>query len=88
MLAPTSINRSPGLRKSRANRASSGSVRPAAATSPDKAGAQTDAPVIALDIVARTLGGGVFVRDTVIRLNAANPKGYVVLDWRRGEPAQ
>jgi general secretion pathway protein K len=63
-------------------------TRPAAATSPDKAGAQTDASVIGLDIVAHTLGGGVFVRDAVVRLDAANPKGYVVLDWRRGERAE
>jgi general secretion pathway protein K len=61
------------------------SIQPVAATGPNKAVAQADAPVIGLDIVARTAGGGVFVREAIVRLDTANPKGYVVLDWRRGE---
>ena len=49
--------------------------------------ATPDNPVIALDVTARSSSGGVFVRHAVLRLDPAAPKGYVVLDWRRGELA-
>ena len=42
-------------------------------------------PVIALEVTARTPGGGVFVREAVLRLDPSASKGYVVLDWRRGD---
>ena len=43
-----------------------------------------DAPIIALHVMARASGGGIFVREAVIRLDPMAPKGYAVLDWRRG----
>jgi general secretion pathway protein K len=43
--------------------------------------------VMELDVLAEAKGGGVFVRHAVVRLDASKPKGYVVLDWRRGELA-
>jgi general secretion pathway protein K len=30
--------------------------------------------------------GGIFVRHAVIKIDDSKPKGYAVLDWRRGEP--
>src|SRR5262245_13123942 len=42
-------------------------------------------PIINIDVIARAAGGGVFVRHAVLRLDPAVPKGYVVLDWRRGD---
>ncbi len=44
-------------------------------------------PVIALDVIARTSTGGIFVRHAVLRIDPSKPKGYMVLDWRRGELA-
>jgi hypothetical protein len=41
--------------------------------------------VVRLVVTARASNGGLFVRDTVLRLDLDNPKGYVVLDWRRGD---
>jgi hypothetical protein len=38
-------------------------------------------------VTARIFTGGVFVRDAVLRLYPGAPKGYVVLDWRRGDLA-
>jgi general secretion pathway protein K len=42
-------------------------------------------PVIAVEVIAHSSSGGVFVRQAVLRLNPASPKGYAVLDWRRGD---
>lgn len=36
-------------------------------------------------VTARASNGGVFVRDAVLQLVSDSPKGYVVLDWRRGD---
>ena len=44
-----------------------------------------DMPVIAVEVTARSSSGGVFVRHAVLRIDATVPKGYVVLDWRRGD---
>ncbi len=53
----------------------------------EDAAAASDMPVIALDVIARSSNGGVFVRNAVLRLDRAAPKGFVVLDWRRGDLA-
>jgi general secretion pathway protein K len=39
-------------------------------------------------VTARASSGGVFVRDAVLQLDFDNPKGYIVLDWRRGDVAE
>ena len=41
--------------------------------------------IVRVVVTARASNGGVFVRDAVLQLDFANPKGYVVLDWRRGD---
>jgi general secretion pathway protein K len=41
--------------------------------------------IVRFEIVARISGGGVFVREAVLKLPADHPKGYVVLDWQRGD---
>ena len=43
-----------------------------------------DDEIVGLEITARSSDGGVFVRNAVVKLASDNPKGYVVLDWRRG----
>ena len=55
-----------------------------AATPAEGAADASDTPVIGLDVIARSSNGGVFVRHAVLRLDRS-PKGYVVLDWRRGD---
>ena len=42
-------------------------------------------PVIAMDVTARSSSRGVFVRHAVLRIDSSAPKGYIVLDWRRGD---
>ena len=64
---------------------SSGAAPDAGAAMPDAM--KADQPVIAIDVTARSTRGGVFVRHAVLRLDPANPKGYAVLDWRRGDIA-
>jgi general secretion pathway protein K len=46
------------------------------------------APVVRVEIVAQTPDGGLFVRQAVVRLDAAAPKSYQVLDWQRGDLAK
>jgi general secretion pathway protein K len=41
--------------------------------------------IVRLSVTARASNGGVFVRDAVLKLDSDHPKGYVVLDWRRGD---
>jgi general secretion pathway protein K len=41
--------------------------------------------IVRLSVTARASNGGVFVRDAVLKLGSDHPKGYVVLDWRRGD---
>ena len=36
-------------------------------------------------VTARASNGGVFVRDVILELDSDSSKGYVVLDWRRGD---
>ena len=43
-----------------------------------------DDEIVRLEITARSSDGGVFVRSAVVKLDSESPKGYVVLDWRRG----
>jgi general secretion pathway protein K len=43
------------------------------------------ARIFAVEATARAASGGIFVREAVIRIAPTAPKGYVVLDWRRGE---
>jgi general secretion pathway protein K len=45
---------------------------------------QSTNAIIALDVTARTVNGGTFVRHAVLRIDPGSPKGYVVLEWRRG----
>jgi len=45
------------------------------------------AEVLDLEITARSSDGGVFVRHAVVRLDPAKQRGYVVLDWSRGNQA-
>jgi general secretion pathway protein K len=53
----------------------------------DAATASDDAPVLTLQVTAHTPAGGVFVRHAVLRIDPRTPKGYVVLDWGRGNLA-
>jgi general secretion pathway protein K len=46
-----------------------------------------DAVVVSVEVIAQLAAGSVFVRHAVLRLDPANPKGYEVLDWRRGDLA-
>lgn len=47
------------------------------------------APLVTeIEVTARGSDGGVFLRDCVVRIDPANPKGYAVLDWRRGDLAE
>ena len=39
-------------------------------------------------VTARASNGGVFVRDAVLQLDSDSSKGYVVLEWRRGDLAE
>lgn len=39
---------------------------------------------VAIASIARTDRGAIFVRDAVIRVDSAQPKGYVALRWARG----
>jgi general secretion pathway protein K len=55
---------------------------PEATARPAHAG---DEEIALLDITARAFNGGVFVRYAVLKLGTSHPKGYVVLDWRRGD---
>ena len=45
---------------------------------------KSDMAVAAVEIIAKPIAGGLYVRHAVLRMDPANPKGYVVLDWRRG----
>ncbi|HXJ03318.1 MAG TPA: hypothetical protein VNH44_19015, partial [Micropepsaceae bacterium] len=70
--------------------AASGQPMPAAAqaadgTMPDPM--KTDQPVIDIEVTAQTSTAGTFVRHAVVRLDPGKPKGYAVLDWRRGNLA-
>ncbi len=58
----------------------------AAATSsaPANSSDANEKPVIEVTSVGRSGSGGVFVRIAVLRLDTDDPKGYAVLDWRRG----
>ena len=38
----------------------------------------------AIEAVAHSVDGGTFFRYAVVRLDPKNPKGYVVLEWKRG----
>ena len=51
---------------------------------PSDAG-MSDEDLVRLVITARASTGGLFVRDAVLRLDLSSLKGYVVLDWRRGD---
>lgn len=43
-------------------------------------------PTVAeIQVTARTRDGGLYLRDCVVQIDPANAKGYVVLDWRRGD---
>jgi general secretion pathway protein K len=58
-------------------------------SAPQAAGAaaaagDADAPIVTIEAIGKGLDGGTFVRRAVVKLDFANPKGYVVLDWRRG----
>ena len=57
----------------------------AAQTNTAAAKPKSDVPIVALNIVARSADGGVFVREAVIRIDPSAPKGYAVLAWRRGD---
>jgi len=54
----------------------------------EQADAQSPSDILSLKITAREPGGGVFVRNAVVRIDPRNLKGYVVLDWRRGALAE
>jgi general secretion pathway protein K len=47
-------------------------------------GGVSNEDVVRVVVTARASTSGVFVRDAVLQLDSTNPKGYVVLDWRRG----
>ncbi len=51
----------------------------------DRPAGASDEDFVRLVVTARASNGGLFVRDAVLKLNSDNPKGYVVLDWRRGD---
>jgi general secretion pathway protein K len=50
--------------------------------------ATTDKPeetIVEIEVNALAAGGGIFVRQAVLKIDPASRTGYVVLDWRRGE---
>lgn len=65
----------------------------AAATNPDPTNPAASTPpssgaperVVSVEVTARLPGGGAFVRDAVVKLDSASPKGYELRDWRRGD---
>ena len=40
--------------------------------------------IVTIDATGRSFDGGTYVRRAVVKLDFDNPKGYAVLDWRRG----
>jgi general secretion pathway protein K len=48
---------------------------------------QSAAPTVIVEVQVTAYGndGGVYVRDAVVRLDPDESRGYVVLDWRRGD---
>ncbi len=70
------------------NAAPSAALPPAAAPAPEApgaAGANATEAVVDVEVTAESIGGGVFVRHAVLRLDTNAPKGFVVLDWRHGD---
>ena len=53
-------------------------------SSPGQARPEGDAHMISVEATARGRDGGVYVRFAVLRLDAASPQGYKILDWERG----
>jgi general secretion pathway protein K len=49
---------------------------------------KTDEQVLDLEVTAHAPDGGIFVRHAVVRIDPGNPRGYAVLDWRRGQLAE
>jgi general secretion pathway protein K len=68
--------------------ADTGAAAPAEVASEPAAGNKPAQTIVSVEITASTGAGGVFVRQAVLRLDPANPKGYAVLNWRRGELAE
>jgi general secretion pathway protein K len=63
------------------------SIAVATSTSAAAGAGAGDDEIVRLEVTARASNGGIFVRDTVLKLDSNSPKGYVVLDWRRGNLA-
>ena len=61
--------------------------RPVAAQQAALPGTAPESVIIEVDATASSVDGGVFVRRAVVKVLPENPKGYTVLDWRRGELA-
>jgi len=85
-VAPTLIRRALDIAASLA--ADDNAAVNSAAGQPNQAQApaaqDADQPVIADAIVTASLpGGGVFVRRAILQIDATDPKGYIVRDWRR-----
>ena len=57
----------------------------ATSTPPDRE--MPGAPIISVDVIARTAAGGTFARHAVLKIGSDNAKGYAVLDWRRSNLA-
>ena len=58
-------------------------VLPGSAGAPGVA-ADANAVIVTIEAIGRSFDGGTFVRRAVVKLDFINPKGYAVLDWRRG----
>jgi hypothetical protein len=71
-----------------ANAGDSGKATPEDAGPAVRAAGKPPQTVVHVEVTARPPEGGVFVRDAVVKLDPANPKGYAVLDWRRGDLAE
>ena len=41
--------------------------------------------IVEIEVRAREPGGGIFVRNAVLKIDSSHATGYVVLDWHRGE---
>jgi general secretion pathway protein K len=59
------------------------------ATDPKSGSSDGASPtIVTVEVAAQATRGGIFVRRAVVRLNPGEGKGYTVLDWARGEPAE
>jgi general secretion pathway protein K len=88
---PDGSTASPVVRRALALAAGASPIDPGAESesAPDGAAAgETNEDVVRVVVTARASNGGVFVRDAVLQLDSTNPKGYIVLDWRRGDLAE